>query len=155
MKDKKLAGGKPTQSTQKYLDIAEIRDDLVVLNNGTVRGVMLVSSINFDLKSEDEQRAKSYQAYSCPPYEGDVRYRPIFSDDRYEAIIPAGCPVDLRAHAPDGQSRTRHAICRNDLSNHCAISAPGPTGGAGKHNLSGTHAGTDAAHPGNVGLEGR
>lgn len=57
MKSKKLAGNKITASTQKYLDIAEIRDNLVVLNDGTVRGALLVSSINFDLKSEDEQRA--------------------------------------------------------------------------------------------------
>lgn len=57
MKDKKLAGSRPKNSTQKFLDIAEIRDDLVILNNGTVRSVLLVSSINFDLKSEDEQRA--------------------------------------------------------------------------------------------------
>ena len=57
MKNKKLVGNRPQTSTQKYLDIAEIRDDLVVLNDGTVRGVLLVSSINFDLKSEDEQRA--------------------------------------------------------------------------------------------------
>ena len=57
MKSKKLAGKKPKASTQKYLDIAEIKDDMVVLNDGTVRGVLLVSSINFDLKSEDEQRA--------------------------------------------------------------------------------------------------
>lgn len=57
MKNKKMAGLKPTESTQKYLDIAEVRDDMVVLNDGTVRGVMLVSSINFDLKSEDEQKA--------------------------------------------------------------------------------------------------
>ena len=57
MKNKKMSSNKPTQSTQKYLDIAEIRDDMVVLNDGTVRGVLLVSSINFDLKSEDEQKA--------------------------------------------------------------------------------------------------
>lgn len=57
MKSKKLVGNKAQTSTQKYLDIAEIRDDLVILNDGTVRGVLLVSSVNFDLKSEDEQRA--------------------------------------------------------------------------------------------------
>ena len=57
MKNKKLAGNRPQTSTQKYLDIAEVRDDLVVLNDGTVRGVLLISSINFDLKSEEEQRA--------------------------------------------------------------------------------------------------
>lgn len=57
MRNKKLNAKQVAASTQKYLDIAEIRDDLVVLNDGTVRGVLLVASINFDLKSEDEQRA--------------------------------------------------------------------------------------------------
>lgn len=44
-------------STVKYLDIWEIRDNVVVLRNGTLRGVLLVSSVNFALKSEDEQSA--------------------------------------------------------------------------------------------------
>ncbi len=41
----------------RFLDIAEIRDDTVVLKDGTLRAVVLVSSINFALKSEDEQEA--------------------------------------------------------------------------------------------------
>jgi len=45
------------ESTQKFLDIAEIKEDTVVLRNGTVRSVLLVSSINFALKGEDEQNA--------------------------------------------------------------------------------------------------
>lgn len=53
----KLAGNKVNISTQQYLDIAEIRDDTVVLRDGTLRAVILVSSINFALKSEDEQNA--------------------------------------------------------------------------------------------------
>jgi hypothetical protein len=57
MKSKKLAGKKVTPSTQHHLDIAEIRDDVVILNDGTLRSVLLVSSINFSLKSEDEQNA--------------------------------------------------------------------------------------------------
>lgn len=57
MKSKKLANKKVKVSTQQYLDIAEIRNDTVVLKDGTVRGVMLVASINFALKSEDEQNA--------------------------------------------------------------------------------------------------
>lgn len=57
MQSNKLAGAKPTTSTQKYLDIAEIRDDVVVLKDGTLRSVLLVSSINFALKSEEEQQA--------------------------------------------------------------------------------------------------
>ncbi|MBU4369407.1 hypothetical protein KKG58_01440, partial [Patescibacteria group bacterium] len=44
-------------STQKYLDISEIKNDCVALKNGTLRAVLLVSSINFALKSEDEQKA--------------------------------------------------------------------------------------------------
>jgi len=44
-------------STQKYLDIAEIREDTIILKNGSLRAVLLASSINFSLKSEDEQTA--------------------------------------------------------------------------------------------------
>ncbi|MDP3770956.1 MAG: hypothetical protein Q8R16_01495 [bacterium] len=44
-------------STQKYLDIAEIREDAVIMKDGTLRSVLAVSSINFALKSEDEQTA--------------------------------------------------------------------------------------------------
>ena len=58
----KLASSKPSQSTQRYLDIAEIKDDTVVLRDGGVRTVLLVSSINFALKGEDEQNA-IIQAY--------------------------------------------------------------------------------------------
>ena len=57
MVSKKLQGSKPKISTQKYLDIAEVRDDMVVMKDGTVRSVLMVSSVNFDLKSEDEQNA--------------------------------------------------------------------------------------------------
>lgn len=49
-------------STQQYLDIAEIRDGTVVLRDGSLRSVVLVSSINFALKSEDEQQA-TVQSY--------------------------------------------------------------------------------------------
>jgi len=45
------------QSVQKYLDIAEIKDDCVVMKDGTLRSVLLVSSINFSLKSDEEQNA--------------------------------------------------------------------------------------------------
>jgi len=47
----------PTPSTQQYLDIMEIRDDTVILKNGNVLAVLLVSSINFSLKSDEEQEA--------------------------------------------------------------------------------------------------
>lgn len=53
---------KPYPSTQRYLDIAEIKDDAVVLKDGTLRAVLLVSSLNFALKSDEEQDA-IIQAY--------------------------------------------------------------------------------------------
>lgn len=57
MQSKKLAGKKVGVSTRERLDVAEIREDCVVLKDGTMRAVMLVSSINFALKSEEEQNA--------------------------------------------------------------------------------------------------
>lgn len=44
-------------STQRHLEISEIKEDTIVLKDGTLRAVLLVSSINFALKSEDEQNA--------------------------------------------------------------------------------------------------
>ncbi len=57
MQSKKLAKKTIKTTTQKFLDIAEIKDDVVVLKDGTLRAVLLVSSVNFSLKSEDEQNA--------------------------------------------------------------------------------------------------
>lgn len=53
----KIAKPKPGPSTQKYLDISEIKEDTMILKDGTLRAVILVSSLNFALKSEDEQNA--------------------------------------------------------------------------------------------------
>ncbi|TSC55585.1 MAG: hypothetical protein G01um101418_836 [Parcubacteria group bacterium Gr01-1014_18] len=44
-------------STQKFVPIAEIRDNVVVMKDGSLRAVLLTSSINFALKSEMEQNA--------------------------------------------------------------------------------------------------
>ncbi len=48
---------KPGPSTKQYLDIAEMREDVVIMKDGTLRVVLLASSINFALKSEEEQNA--------------------------------------------------------------------------------------------------
>lgn len=52
-------------STQQFLSISGIEQDLVVLNNGGVRKVVRAYPINFDLKSEQEQNAiiYSYQTF--------------------------------------------------------------------------------------------
>lgn len=45
------------KSTQDFVPISEVRDGVVVLKDGGLRAVLLASSINFALKSEDEQTA--------------------------------------------------------------------------------------------------
>jgi len=55
-KSKKTVGS----PTQQFLKLSEIRDDLIVMNDGTLRAVLAVSSTNFDLKSEEEQNALIY-----------------------------------------------------------------------------------------------
>jgi len=59
-------GQKASQlSTQRYLQFAEVHDDVLVLKNGGLRAVLEVNSINFNLKSEDEQEAiiRGYQGF--------------------------------------------------------------------------------------------
>lgn len=48
------------QSTQDHLDIADIKDDLVVLKNGKVSLVIETTSLNFDLLDSKEQDAKIF-----------------------------------------------------------------------------------------------
>lgn len=50
------AAAQNAPSTQKFIPFAEMRDDLIIMKDGTLRSVVLVSSLNFSLKSEDEQR---------------------------------------------------------------------------------------------------
>ena len=61
----KSAKSAANTSTQRHLRISEIRNDTLVLKNGSVRAVLEVTAINFNLKSEDEQMAiiSSYQSF--------------------------------------------------------------------------------------------
>jgi hypothetical protein len=43
------------QPTQEFLEIQNIREGVVILKNGGIRGVLMVSSLNFALKSTEEQ----------------------------------------------------------------------------------------------------
>ncbi len=47
-------------STQNTLQIAEVRDGIVIMGDGTFRSVIMVKSINFDLMSPSEQEAVEY-----------------------------------------------------------------------------------------------
>lgn len=62
-KDKKAspAGGKDQRlSTQNHLQFREIRDNIVMMRDGSLRMVVRASAINFDLMSPSEQDAVEY-----------------------------------------------------------------------------------------------
>jgi len=45
------------QSTEQFVGITDIRDNMVILKDGSLRAIVEVSAINFELRSEDEQIA--------------------------------------------------------------------------------------------------
>ena len=47
-------------ATQEFVPIKEVRDGIVVLKDGTLRAVVIASSVNFSLKSNDEREAILY-----------------------------------------------------------------------------------------------
>jgi len=49
-----------TKSTQEYLSIREIRDGIVIMKSGGLRTILMVNSINFALKNQDEQQGLLY-----------------------------------------------------------------------------------------------
>ncbi len=53
-----------SKTTQEFLELDEIKDGIVILKNRGLRLVLMVSSLNFALKSEDEQKAIIYQFQS-------------------------------------------------------------------------------------------
>ena len=58
MKNKQAAKKKTALvPSQRFLAMSEIKQDTIVMKDGTLRAVLLVSSINFALKNEDEQNA--------------------------------------------------------------------------------------------------
>lgn len=69
-------------STQNTLQIAEVRDGVVIMNDGSFRSVVMVKSINFDLMSGQEQEAVEYS------YQGFLNslYFPIQIFERSQKI---------------------------------------------------------------------
>jgi hypothetical protein len=46
-----------SEATQKFVPVKEIRNGIIILKDGSYRGVLMCSSSNLALKSTDEQRA--------------------------------------------------------------------------------------------------
>ena len=51
----------PSKATQDFVPIKEVRDGVVLLKDNSMRAVLLASSLNFSLKSEDERKGIIYQ----------------------------------------------------------------------------------------------
>lgn len=48
---------KVASATQSFVPLKEVRDGIAILRDGSLRAIVMVSSINFALKSQDEQTA--------------------------------------------------------------------------------------------------
>lgn len=48
---------KSASPSQKFIEIQDIKDDVIILKNGGLRAVCISSSINFELKGNEEQEA--------------------------------------------------------------------------------------------------
>lgn len=49
------------RSTQEFVPIKEVRDGYAILKDGSMRALVMTSSLNFALKSQEEQNAILYQ----------------------------------------------------------------------------------------------
>lgn len=47
--------------TQSIVPIKEVRDGIIILKDGSMRSILMTSSVNFALKSEDEQKSIIFQ----------------------------------------------------------------------------------------------
>ena len=48
---------KTTKKTQEFVSVKEIRDGVIILNDNSMVSILMTSSLNFALKSSDEQQA--------------------------------------------------------------------------------------------------
>lgn len=53
----KISKNPAGSATQQFLDVAEVKENIIILKNGSFRLVLTVSAINFELKSTEEQEA--------------------------------------------------------------------------------------------------
>ncbi|MFA6094566.1 MAG: hypothetical protein WC757_01615 [Candidatus Paceibacterota bacterium] len=45
------------QATQKFVSIQEVRDGIAIMKDGSMRGIIMASSVNFSLKSQEEKQS--------------------------------------------------------------------------------------------------
>lgn len=123
MQSKKLAGPKPGVPSQRFLDIAEIKEDVVIMKDGTIRAVLLVSSINFALKNVDEQNAivQAYMGFLNSiefPLQVVIQSRRMNIDDYLHSLQEAERTLHndlLRAQITDYREYVRQLVQLGDI----------------------------------------
>lgn len=84
--------------TKNLVEIADIRDNIVILKNGSLRAVMEVTAINFELRSEEEQNAilQNFQNFLNAidfPIQIVINSRKFNIDDYLKTIEAATAPL--------------------------------------------------------------
>ncbi|MFW0837496.1 MAG: hypothetical protein ACKKL5_00655 [Candidatus Komeilibacteria bacterium] len=144
MKNKK-AKNQGLPSTEKYLFAETVRDDTVVLKNGGLRAILMTSSINFALKSEDEQQG-ILQGYVSLlnsidfPLQIVVQSRPLKIDNYLSSMDKRMTEIDnelLRVQLQDYKKYITELLSLGDImSKKFYLVVPyEPGGGGGKKNF--------------------
>lgn len=84
-------------STQRYLEFAGVHDDILILKSGGIRAVLEVNSINFNLKSKEEQNSIIY---------GYQRF--LNGLDFPVQILMRSRKLDIDQYLDDLKEKTRH-----------------------------------------------
>ena len=98
------------QATQSFVPIKEVRDGIVILKNGNLRALLMASSINLSLKSNDEQQAIILQfqnflnslefpiQFFVESRELDIRPHVALLEERYAAELDDLMKIQIREY---------------------------------------------------------
>ena len=147
MPNKPTTARASNRSTQEFVPVSAVRDGIIVMKNGDLRAVLLASSINFALKSDDEQTAFIVQFqnflnsldFSCQIFVQsrmlDIRPYLATLEAQYKAQLDDLMRIQIREYIEFIKSFTEAA---NIMTKNFFVVVPySPTTVAGKSGLSG------------------
>ena len=98
------------EATQSFVPIQEVRDGVIVLKDGSIRAILIASSVNFALKSADEQAAIIAQfqqflnsidfttQFFIQSRDLDIRPYLALLEERYQAQLDDLMKIQIRAY---------------------------------------------------------
>lgn len=101
---------KQTKSTQDFVEVKEVRDGIVILKDGSLRAILMTSSLNFALKSADEQTSTLLQFQNflnsldfsiqifIQSRELDIRPYITLLENRYESQVTDLMRIQIREY---------------------------------------------------------